>query len=181
MTKRRTSDQSRSASKDKNRDPLSGASGSHPVGTGAGAAAGAASGAAIGAAVGGPIGLAVGGVGGAIGGGLVGKGIAEAIDPTAEESYWREHYTSRPYVKKGESYDKHRPAYRYGWESRSEHPDKTWDEVESSLGKGWEKARGKSKLEWTQAKMASRDAWQHAAQDDPRTQAKGGSDAKRGK
>lgn len=71
-------------------DPISGAPGAHPVGTGVGAVAGgAAAGAAIGA-VAGPIGAAVGIAVGAVVGGLAGKGVAELAEPTAEESYWRE-------------------------------------------------------------------------------------------
>jgi hypothetical protein len=66
---------------DENADPLSGAHGAHPVGTGIGAAGGAAAGASIGA-VAGPIGAAVGTLVGAVAGGLAGKGAAEAINPT---------------------------------------------------------------------------------------------------
>ena len=59
-----------------NRDPLSGALGAHPVGTGVGAVAGGAgAGAAIGT-VAGPLGTAVGMAAVAIVGGLAGKGVA---------------------------------------------------------------------------------------------------------
>jgi len=64
-----------------NPDPLSGAAGSHPIGTSIGAAGGAAAGASIGA-VAGPVGAAVGTLVGAVAGGLAGKGAAEAINPT---------------------------------------------------------------------------------------------------
>src|SRR5829696_1050286 len=80
-----------SESKDLNPDPITGEPGSHPVGTGLGAAGGGAAGAAIGA-VGGPVGVAVGAAIGAIVGGLSGKGVAEAIDPTAEQAYWQENF-----------------------------------------------------------------------------------------
>jgi len=76
-------------------DPISGAPGAHPVGTGLGAAAGgAATGAAVGA-VAGPVGALIGVTVGAVVGGLAGKGIAETIDPSAEAAYWREHPQSR--------------------------------------------------------------------------------------
>lgn len=79
-------------------DPISGAPGSHPVGTGVGAAAGgAAAGAAIGA-IAGPVGALVGVAVGAVVGGLAGKGVAEMVEPTAEEAYWRENYVGRPRV-----------------------------------------------------------------------------------
>jgi len=76
---------------DVNPDPISGAAGSHPVGTGIGAAGGAAAGASIGA-VAGPIGAAVGTLIGAVAGGLAGKGAAEAIRPTDPTSgAWHGH------------------------------------------------------------------------------------------
>ena len=65
-----------------NRDPLTGAPGAHPIGTGVGAAAGGvAAGAAVGS-VAGPVGTVVGAAVGAVAGGLAGKGVAESIDPT---------------------------------------------------------------------------------------------------
>src|SRR5688572_33295838 len=70
--------------RDANRDPLTGAPGSHPVGTGIGAATGGIAGAAIGAA-GGPVGAGIGAVAGAVAGGLAGKGVGEAVNPTDEE------------------------------------------------------------------------------------------------
>src|SRR5688500_9027784 len=76
-----------------NPDPITGAPGSHPVGTGIGAAGGAATGAAVGS-LGGPIGAMVGGVAGAVVGGLIGKGVGEAVDPS-EDAYWRETHSSR--------------------------------------------------------------------------------------
>lgn len=86
---------------DANLDPISGETGAHPVGTGIGAASAGAAGAAIGGAVGGPVGAVVGAVVGAFSGGLAGKGVAEAIDPTVEDAYWRDNYNSRPYADAG--------------------------------------------------------------------------------
>src|SRR4051812_47969133 len=81
-----------------NPGPLSGEVGSPPVGVGLGAAAaGMAFGAAV-ASVAGPLGTAVGAAVGAIAGGLAGKGVAEAIDPTSEDAYWRANYASRAYA-----------------------------------------------------------------------------------
>src|SRR5688572_21450636 len=62
-------------SKEMNSDPITGASGSHPVGTGVGAVGGGIAGAAIGT-VGGPIGAVVGAAIGATAGGLAGKAVA---------------------------------------------------------------------------------------------------------
>jgi len=144
---------------DTNPDPITGEHGSHPVGVGLGGAAGGAAAGALGGAVAGPLGAAVGAVVGAVAGGLAGKGVAESIDPTVEEAYWNEHHKNRPYVEQGSSYDDYRPAYQYGWESRAQHADKSFDEVETDLGQNWETAKANSKLSWDKAKHATRDAW----------------------
>ena len=145
---------------DANRDPISGTPGSHPVGTGLGAVAGGlAAGAAAGTVVG-PVGTVVGAVIGAVAGGLAGKGIAEMVDPTVEDAYWRDSYSSRPYVASGASYDDYGPAYRYGVESRTKYQDRSFDDVESDLSRDWNQARGDSDLDWERAKHATRDSWQ---------------------
>jgi hypothetical protein len=146
-------------SRDRNPDPITGEAGSHPVGTGVGAAAGGlAAGAALGAAAG-PVGAAAGAVAGAVAGGYGGKAAAEAIDPTAEEAYWEKSYTSRPYYQKGTSYLDYQPAYQYGWESRRNSPDESFDDIEPELGREWEHRKAGSGLTWESAKNAVRDAW----------------------
>lgn len=140
-----------------NRDPLSGERGAHPIGVGVGAAAGGmAAGAAVGT-VAGPIGTGIGAAVGAIVGGLAGKGVAEAVDPTAEDAYWRENHASRDYVSADRSYDDYGPAYRYGV-SRYD-PDRSFDDVEPDMAEGWMGARGGSSLGWGEASHAARDAW----------------------
>ena len=129
---------------DLNPDAITGEPGSHPVGAGLGAAAG---GAAVGAVVGG------------VAGGLAGKGIAEQIDPTREDAYWRDEYPNREYYDEQVSYDTYAPAYRYGWESRARHVDRTWSDVEPELQQDWETNRGSSGLKWDKARHASQDAW----------------------
>ncbi len=141
-----------------NRDPLTGAPGAHPVGTGVGAVAGGmAAGAAVGT-VAGPVGTAIGAAVGAVVGGLAGKGVAESIDPTREDAYWRENYSKRPYAG-GKSYDDFGPAYAYGVGSYARLGGRSFDEAESDLSRGWASARGKSTLTWDNAKHATRDAW----------------------
>lgn len=146
---------------DANRDPLTGEPGSHPVGTGVGAAGGAVAGAAVGAAVGGPVGAVVGGAVGAVAGGAAGHAAGEALDPTVEDRYWRENYSSRPYFRSGKSYSEFEPAYRYGWESasRADFKNRKWDEVETDLERGWDRAKGETKETWYDVKDATRDAW----------------------
>ena len=144
--------------KSRNPDPITGAPGSHPIGTGLGAAAGgAATGAAIGT-VAGPVGTAVGAAAGAIVGGLAGKAIAEAIDPTAEEAYWRENHTQQPYTQ-GRPYDDFSAAYRVGYlgymnlgsagvhfEDREQELRRQYEEVHPNLS--WENARPASRAAW---------------------------------
>lgn len=136
---------------DANPDAITGAPGSHPVGTGIGAAGAGAAGAAIGSMAG-PIGTAVGAVVGAVAGGLAGKGVAESVNPTAEDQYWRSNYSSRPDVSPGSAYDEYAPAYRHGWEARSRHGGKRFEEVESSVRTDWEATKGKTRLEWDRAR-----------------------------
>ena len=150
------------APKDSNPDAITGAPGSHPVGTGVGAAAAGAAGAAIGSVVPG-IGTAIGGAAGAVigavAGGLVGKGVAEGINPTAEDAYWRDNYSNRPYVSKGAKYDDYAPAYRHGYTAAASNPDRDFDDIEYDLQKNWSANRQSSKLDWASTRDATRDAF----------------------
>ncbi len=146
------------SSRDLNPDPITGEPGSHPVGTGVGAASGGAAGAAIGA-VGGPVGVAIGAAIGAVVGGLSGKGVAEAIDPTAEHAYWQENFRKEPYYENGLEYSEYEPAYRTGYESYHRHAGRRFEDVESELARDYDRVKGSSKLGWEKAKVASRAAW----------------------
>lgn len=150
----------RASDADANRDPITGAPGAHPIGTGVGALAGGmAAGAAAGSVVG-PVGTVVGAAVGAIVGGLAGKGVAEAIDPTSESAYWRDNFKGRPYADGATSFDDYGPAYGYGVSSYVKYPGRSFDEVESDLSRDWDGARGASRLQWIQARNATRDAWE---------------------
>jgi hypothetical protein len=159
---------------DANRDPISGATGAHPLGTGLGAAAGgvaggvataALAGAVTGSVVG-PVGTAVGAAVGAIVGDLAGKAIAEAVDPTQEDLYWRENYSSRPYVTATHSFDDYRPAYGMAANKYSDFGDRPFQDVEQQFSREWPASRGASKLEWEDAKHATRDAWDRLSKSD---------------
>jgi len=147
---------------DSNPDLITGAPGSHPIGTGIGAAlGGVAAGAAVGTVVG-PVGTVIGAAVGAIVGGLAGKGVAETIDPTEEETHWRSTYQDRPYVNGG-SFDDYGPAYMYGANSYAKYPGRSFDDVESDLARDWNTEGGKSRLDWDNARLASRDAWERVS------------------
>lgn len=155
-------DQKTTQDQNANRDPISGAPGAHPVGTGVGAlAGGAAAGAAVGT-VAGPVGTLVGAAVGVIAGGLAGKGVAEAIDPTREDAYWRENYSGRPYVSQGSTYDDYGPAYGLGVDGVSRHPGRSFDDAEPELSRQWSARSGTSTLRWDNAREAARDGWNRA-------------------
>jgi uncharacterized protein (TIGR02284 family) len=143
--------------RDMNRDPITDEPGAHPIGTGIGATGGAVAGAAMGA-IGGPVGVAVGGVLGAVVGGLAGKVAGEAVNPTAEESYWRDNYDKAPYYEPGRTFDDYGPAYRLGLTGRTRY-EEDWEVAEPRLASEWETARAGSALSWPQAQHASRAAW----------------------
>ena len=141
-----------------NRDPISGAPGAHPVGTGIGAALGGAAAGAVTGTAAGPIGTLVGAALGAIVGGLAGKSVAETIDPTSEDAYWRDNFALRPYAS-GASFDDYGPAYGYGVAAFTRYPGRSFDDLDLDLSRDWTPARGRSNLEWARARDAARDAW----------------------
>lgn len=154
----------------KNRDPISGEPGAHPVGVGVGTSVGgvaggaalgaAASTAAAGAALGtaaGPVGTVVGAVAGGVAGAFAGKAIAEQVNPTVEDAYWRENYQTRPYVARDEPYETYQPAYRFGWEAHSQHYGVRFGEIEGDLRNEWEAKYPKAR--WDVARPAVHDGW----------------------
>ena len=153
--------ESSSRDKDTNPDAITGEPGSHPVGTGIGAAGGGTTGAAIGMVAGGAVGAVVGAAIGAVAGGLAGKDVAEAVDPTAEDAYWRGAHARESYYDKDYTYDDYAPAYRTGYAGVAEHraAGRTFDSAESDLERSYDKAKGSSKLGWEKAKHATRAAW----------------------
>jgi hypothetical protein len=95
-------------------------------------------------------------------GGLAGKGVAEAVDPTREDAYWRENYSSRPYVDRGSSYSDYGPAYALGVGAVGRYPGRSFDELEPELSRQWTADGGVSTLRWDSASPAAREAWNRA-------------------
>ncbi|MDB5891941.1 MAG: family four-helix-bundle protein [Polaromonas sp.] len=141
-----------------NLDPISKEPGSHPVGTGIGAAAGGAAAGAAAGVIAGPVGAVVGAVIGAVAGGMGGKAAAEAINPTAEEAYWKSSYDKEPYYQQGRAYEDYAPAYRMGMHGPSEYGGR-FSDAEPSMATNWESRRETSALSWPEASAASRAAW----------------------
>jgi hypothetical protein len=147
----------------RNADPFTDAPGSHPIETGIGAAvAGAATGVAAGA-VAGPIAAAVGAAAGAIAGGYAGKGIGELIDPTTEDHWLQDNFSSRPYVEEGDTFEDFTPAYRYGALAESKYGEAGIDLMDPQLQSDWEASKD-SDMPWTKAKGAVQDAYDRTVQ-----------------
>jgi hypothetical protein len=95
------------------------------------------------------------------------KGIAEMIDPTAEEAYWRENYDTQPYYETCYIYEDYHPAYRTGWEGRGRYEGRSFDEVERDLQADYNRNRGSSRLGWDRNRVAARAAWDRFDVTDP--------------
>ena len=143
----------------KNPDPLTGEPGSHPIGTGLGATGGGLAGAAVGAAMGGPVGAVVGAVVGGAAGAYSGRGVAEALNPTEEDNYWRDNHASQEWAAAGESYDQYAPAYRTGYEGVTKYAGKQYHEIEGDLARDYEKNDANPAIPWDRARPAVKAAW----------------------
>jgi hypothetical protein len=144
---------------DLNRDPITGTPGAHPLGTGAGAASGGVAGAAVGMAVGGPVGAVIGAAVGAVSGGLAGKSAAEAVNPTAEEAYWKETLVREPYYVAGRSYEYYAPGFRAGWEGRVRFDGRSFEQAESDLKANYLLTKSELDPDWEHVRPAARAAW----------------------
>ncbi|MCU0525916.1 MAG: glycine zipper family protein [Elainella sp. Prado103] len=164
-----------------NADPITGEPGAHPVGTGIGAAAAGAAATAIGATAG-PIGAVVGAVVGSVIGGLVGKSAAESTNPTIEETYWRDSYTSRPYIRPEYPYEAYQLAFQVGHEGylsrskqrisfheaepelRREYESRNHEsrnhESRNHESRGYESGNHGAEIVWDEARYAAEDAWE---------------------
>jgi len=146
--------------KDLNRDPLTGTPGAHALGTTAGATSGAVAGAVAGMAVGGPVGSLVGIAVGAVAGGLAGTSAAEAVNPTAEELFWKETYIREPYYVKGKTFEYYAPGFRAGWEGRVRYDGRTFEAAEPELKVNYDLAKSELDPSWQEVRPAARAAWQ---------------------
>ncbi|MDQ6622645.1 MAG: hypothetical protein M3Y86_04065, partial [Verrucomicrobiota bacterium] len=142
-----------------NPDPITGEHGSHPIGTGVGTAGGGIAGAAIGAAVGGPVGAAIGAVVGGVAGAYSGRGVAEAVNHTEEEAYWREAHGKQEWADEKSSYEHYAPAYRTGYEGVTKYAGKDYHQIEVDLARDYEKNDANPAIPWDRARPAVKAAW----------------------
>jgi hypothetical protein len=85
----------------------------------------------------------------------------EAVNPTVEETYWRQAHIREPYYHKDYTYNDFGPAYRTGYEAAGRYrgQGKRFAEVEPELRTEYERVKGTSRLTWERAKLAARAAW----------------------
>lgn len=146
----------------RNPDPITGASGAHPIEAGAGAAlGGAATGLAVGAATG-PVGAAIGAVVGGIAGGYAGKALGEVIDPTEEDTWLNENFASRPYAQTDKKYDDFIPAYRFGGEAEHTYQGRPFEDIENEARSKYDFSDAADEMPWDEARMAVHDAYERA-------------------
>ena len=91
---------------------------------------------------------------------------AEVDTPThwvREESFWRDTFESRPYVRADRGFEFYGPAYRYGVESAIRHRGRQWSDVELELQDGWDNFEHHAHSRWAEIKDAVRDAWDRMA------------------
>jgi hypothetical protein len=148
----------------RNPDPITDAPGAHPIETGVGAAAVGAAAGAAGGAFAGPAGAAVGAVVGAVAGGYGGKAVGEMIDPTTEDTWLRDNFSSRPYVRKGDTFEKYQPAYQYGGLAESRYGTEKFERIEPELEREWHTCADKPAMTWPQARDAVKDSYERTAQ-----------------
>lgn len=140
-----------------NLDPITGAPGAHPVGTGVGGTLGGVAASALAGSVVGPVGTIVGMAVGVVLGGLAGKTVAESIDPTTEEAYWRKEFPNRPYADAASTYEDFDPTFRFGWEANQRYAGKSWEDAQSHVKADWE--RDRPGFPWEKAQAPIRDSW----------------------
>ena len=132
----------------------------HSIGAGTGATAGAAAGAIVGAAAG-PIGSAIGAVLGGVGGAKAGDAVAEYVNPTEYDAYWRDNYTKTKYYNSDNDWNDYAPAYGLGYYARDTYRGRPFDDLDDRLEGAWAKAKGKSRLAYNDARHAIRDGWHY--------------------
>ena len=91
--------------------------------------------------------------------------VLEPARDVYDEARYRAVFRDAPYYSSGRDWTDYAPAYRYGHQSRDNHQDCRFSEVEQSLAEGWEGLRAQSRLVWAEARGAVLDAWQQASEE----------------
>jgi hypothetical protein len=143
----------------RNRDPVTGEPGFHPVGVMAGGASGAMAGAAIGT-IGGPVGVIIGAAAGGLMGGLAGDMLAELLNPSDVDEYWRAEFERGAGIS-SQSYEEVRNEVYFGTQERLRYGKfaPSWTEVEPELSRLWRASPLWTGEEWEQVRATVHDAF----------------------
>ena len=93
------------------------------------------------------------------GGGATSGGVAEALNHTAEEIFWREAFVREPYYVKGRTYEYYAPSFRAGWKGRVRHDGRTFNEAEAELIADYGLTKSELDPAWHDIRPAARAAW----------------------
>jgi hypothetical protein len=83
----------------------------------------------------------------------------QQLDWKPEESYWRDNWSTRPYVSADRGFEYYQPGYRYGFESANRYRGREWNEVEGDLRTNWASYEHRGQSTWEHIKDAVRDGW----------------------
>ena len=86
-----------------------------------------------------------------------------AINPTAEDAYWRQAFRDEPYYQPDLAYEDYSPAYRVGYTGPLRR-EGTFDSLEAVLRQDWEQVKGRSRLQWDEARLAAQAAWERVTE-----------------
>jgi hypothetical protein len=146
----------------RNPDPITGEPGFHPIGTVAGGASGAMTGAAIGT-IGGPVGVILGAAAGGLVGGLAGDVLAELLNPSDIDEYWRAEFEKGAGIS-AQSYEEVKNELYFGTQGRLRYGKSAppWNEVEPDLAKLWRASPLWTGEEWQQVRATVFEAFRVA-------------------
>lgn len=88
---------------------------------------------------------------------------APAVNPTAEEAYWREAYRHEPYFRPDFNFEDYGPAYRVGYTGPVRRQGE-FEQLEGELRSDFQRVRGRSRLRWEDAREATRAAWRRVTE-----------------
>jgi hypothetical protein len=95
---------------------------------------------------------------------LTGSSAAEAVNPTAEELFWRETYVREPYYTAGRDFEYYAPGFRAGWEGRVRHDGRLFDAAEADLEADYNRSKTEIDPAWHDVRPAARAAWNRVDQ-----------------
>jgi hypothetical protein len=76
-----------------------------------------------------------------------------------EEAHWQSHYTREPYHQPGRPYEYYARAYQVGYQGRTAHRGKRFEDVAPALEAEYSQKRGDTEPEWHDIRSAVRAAW----------------------